>query len=762
MRIALVAFSGVRAFDQELMDLGLTFPGVLERSTQVARLPSLGLLTLAGMTPREHTVDYLDIQDLDIDALPSGYDLVALSSLTAQIPLAYAIADRFRGLGAKVVLGGLHVTALWKEALAHADAVVIGEGEPVWLDLVHDATRGALKSVYDARSRPFDFNHSPMPAFELLDFDKYNRITIQTSRGCPHSCSFCASSILLSPKYKQKPVERVLAEIDAVCALWRRPFIELADDNSFINRKYWDRLLPELEKRRVRWFTESDISIGNDPEFLDALRRAGCKEILIGLESDKLEELEGIETRNDWKLKQQHTYLENIARIQGAGIRVNGCFIFGIDGQTPSVFERVYNFSKQASLFDVQLTMLTPFPGTPLLQQMRDEGRMTHDGQWERFTLFDLNFEPRGMTATELREGFRDLVVRMYDPSFQRERRAGFKFERRRNNQVGQSVDSHGRNQDVERASQAMAIAAPTLHLLKESSTTMKVETESSTSRPQFDRAKALRCLGQLKQDLAPLREELLAHRIYQEVNTVERLQTFMEHHVFAVWDFMSIVKRLQRGLTCTTTPWTPPEHPVVSRFINDVVLTEESDVGPDGEPLSHLEIYLRAMEEVGATTTAIDDVLHAAREGETGQRILSLHRVPQSARDFSLKTFDLVDNGALVQAAAVFSCGREDIIPEMFEEFLGASEKRLQHARYFRYYLERHIHLDAEEHGPMAEEMLIALAKDAPDQWRLATTAAADALRARLCLWDSLMLQFEMRSPRRQRRLPVVETLAS
>ena len=327
MRIALVAFSGVRAFDQELMDLGLTFPGVLERSTHVARLPSLGLITLAGMTPVEHRVDYLDVQDLDLDVLPRGYDLVAFSSLTAQIPLAYSLADKFRALGSKVVMGGLHVTALWEEAMAHADAVVIGEGEPVWVQLVDDAARGQLQAVYDARATPFNFEHSPMPAFSLLDFDKYNRITIKTSRGCPHSCSFCASSILLSPKYKQKPIPRVLAEIDAICELWRRPFIELADDNSFINRKYWDKLLPELEKRRVRWFTESDISIGNDPEFLDALRRAGCKEILIGLESDKLGELEGLETRNDWKLKQQHTYLENIERIQAAGIRVNGCFI---------------------------------------------------------------------------------------------------------------------------------------------------------------------------------------------------------------------------------------------------------------------------------------------------------------------------------------------------------------------------------------------------------------------------------------------------
>lgn len=766
MRIAMVAFSGVRAFNQELMDLGLTFPGVLERSTQVARLPSLGLLTLAGMTPKEHSVDYLDVQDLDLNALPGGYDLVALSSLTAQIPLAYKLADTFRAMGSKVVLGGLHVTALPDEAAAHADAVVIGEGEPVWNDVVADAAAGCLKRFYDARKTPFHFSQSPMPAFELLDYDRYNRITIQTSRGCPHSCSFCASSILLSPKYKQKPIERVLEEIDYVCELWRRPFIELADDNSFINRKYWDKLLPELEKRRIRWFTESDISIGNDPEFLDALRRAGCKEVLIGLESDKLDELEGLETRNDWKLKQQHTYLENIERIQSAGIRVNGCFIFGIDGQTPAVFDRVYAFSEAAQLFDVQLTLLTPFPGTPLLDAFRKAGRMTHDGEWERFTLFDLNFEPRGMTREELTNGFRDLVVKMYDPDFQRRRRAGFKFERRRQKKVGGKTEPTKTNVPKK----TLQLVAPNLPPIVDQHAAERsvASVPASSSRAVLDetnRNQALRKLAQLKQDIHPLREELLAHPMYRAVNSVETLRTFMEHHVFAVWDFMSIVKRLQQGLTCVTTPWRPPANPMLSRFLNDVVLTEESDVGPSGEPMSHLEIYTRAMGEIGAETSPIHALLRSLDKANVTDALTSC-RGPAPAIRFSSQTFELVNHGALVEVAAVFSCGREDIIPEMFEELLGASENKLQHATHFRYYLERHIHLDAEEHGPMAEEMLLSLAGNAPALWERATRAASASLRSRLELWDAVCVAIgalppARRQPRRK-QLPVLQAHAS
>ena len=276
MRIGLIAMSGIRACDEELLRLGLTLPGFVERSKTIASLPSLGLLTLAGMTPAEHTCHYLEIDDIrKLDALPEPFDLVAISSFSAQMAEGYELADRYRAIGIPVVLGGLHVTALPEEAARHADAVVVGEGESVWPEILDDAATGRLKLLYRGDGR-FDLADAPMPAFHLLDLKKYNRLTVQASRGCPLHCEFCASSILLTSRYKQKPVGRVLAEIDRICELWRRPFLEFADDNAFVNKGYWKELLLELKTRPVRWFAETDLSVHEDEELLALLRESGC------------------------------------------------------------------------------------------------------------------------------------------------------------------------------------------------------------------------------------------------------------------------------------------------------------------------------------------------------------------------------------------------------------------------------------------------------------------------------------------------------
>ncbi len=285
MRIGLIAMSGIRVCDAELLRLGLTLPGFVERSRTIASLPSLGLLTLAGMTGSEHAVEYIEVEDLrQVTALPDGFDLVALSSFSAQISEAYELADRLRATGIPVVIGGLHATSLPAEAGSHADAVVVGEGEPVWLDVVRDAARGALRPVYRSERR-FDLARAPMPAFHLLDPARYNRLTVQASRGCPFRCEFCASSILLTPRYAQKPVDLVLAEIDRIREIWSRPFLEFADDNALIDKVYWKRLLERLRSRRVHWFAETDLSVHEDEGTLDLMRASGCSEVLIGLES---------------------------------------------------------------------------------------------------------------------------------------------------------------------------------------------------------------------------------------------------------------------------------------------------------------------------------------------------------------------------------------------------------------------------------------------------------------------------------------------
>jgi len=428
MKIGMIAMSGIRACDTKLLELGLTLPGFVERSKTIASLPSLGLLTLAGMTPDEHDVHYVEIPDLNSagDEL-EPFDLVAISSYSAQIDEAYALAERYRATGTPVVMGGTHVTASPDEALEHCSAVVIGEGEAAWPDVLEDASRGELKPRYGSHDSGFDLADAPMPAYELLDISKYNRLTVQTSRGCPHNCEFCAGSNLISSCYKQKPVEKVLAEVDRICELWEHPFIEFADDNSFVNRAYWRELLPQLKQRRVKWFTETDISVAKDPELLTMMRDAGCAQVLIGLESPTKEPLDHLEQQANWKHDQFAEYKESIRVIQSHGITVNGCFIIGLDGQTTSVFEQVYDFVREAELYEVQITILTPFPGTPLYSRLARSGRLIEPTNWKKCTLFDVNYRPLGMAAEELRGGFHGLAMKLYSDAFTQWRRDTFK-----------------------------------------------------------------------------------------------------------------------------------------------------------------------------------------------------------------------------------------------------------------------------------------------------------------------------------------------
>jgi radical SAM superfamily enzyme YgiQ (UPF0313 family) len=433
MNLAFIAMSGIRACDTELLELGLTLPGFVERSKQIASLPSLGLLTLAGMTPKHHHIDYIEIPDLnaETDTLAS-YDLVAISSFSAQINEAYELARRYRAIGVPVVMGGTHVTALPHEAQKYCTSVILGEGETVWLDVLADAENHELKLIYDARKLDYDLSEAPMPAFELLDISKYNRITVQTSRGCPHHCEFCAGSNLICSHYKQKPADKVLAEIDHICKIWPHPFIEFADDNSFINRAYWKQLLPELAKRNIKWFTETDLSVAEDPELLTLMRASGCAQVLIGLESPTLDPLNGLELNTNWKQNRFARYKESIKTIQSHGITVNGCFIVGLDGQTTSVFDDIYAFVRETELYEVQITILTPFPGTPLYERLKQTNRLIEPTNRKKCTLFDLNFRPQNMTQEELRRGFHQLAMKLYSDEFTKWRRATFKKKLRR------------------------------------------------------------------------------------------------------------------------------------------------------------------------------------------------------------------------------------------------------------------------------------------------------------------------------------------
>lgn len=428
-RIGFIAMSGVRAHNPELTQLGLTLPGFVDRNRIIASLPSLGLLTLAGLTPERFAVEYCEIADLrQRDQLPTHFDLVAISTFTAQFYEACDVADFYRARGIPVVMGGITVSALAEQAGQYCTSVVIGEGEPLWPEVLADFERGQLKPRYvqEAGGR-FDLREAPMPRFDLLDPAKYNRITVQTSRGCPHRCEFCASSILLTPHYKVKPVEKIMAEIHAIKRIWPRPFIEFADDNSFVNREHSKRLLRALAPEKLRWFTEADIRVAEDDELLGLMRDSGCQQVLIGLESPRRASLDGIELHGNWKARQQERYAAAIAKIQSYGITVNGCFILGLDGDTPDVFGDVLRFVRDAGLYEVQVTLQTPFPGTPLYERLLKEGRILQPGAWDLCTLFDINFQPKNMTAAELQAGFLGLVKALYSAEETQWRRREFK-----------------------------------------------------------------------------------------------------------------------------------------------------------------------------------------------------------------------------------------------------------------------------------------------------------------------------------------------
>jgi radical SAM superfamily enzyme YgiQ (UPF0313 family) len=276
-----------------------------------------------------------------------------------------------------------------------------------------------------------------MPRFDLLDPDKYNRITVQTSRGCPHRCEFCASSILLTSRYKLKPVAKVMAEIREIKKIWPRPFIEFADDNSFVHREHYKELLRALARERVRWFTEADVRVAEDGELLGLMRDSGCQQVLIGLESPRRANLDGIELKNNWKARQTDSYKEAIAKIQSYGITVNGCFILGLDADTPEVFGDVLGFVRGSGLYEVQVTFLTAFPGTPLYARLKQEGRIIRDKAWELCTLFDINITPKNMSVTELQNGFLGLVKQLYSAEETNQRRRQFRQRLKTSSNLG-------------------------------------------------------------------------------------------------------------------------------------------------------------------------------------------------------------------------------------------------------------------------------------------------------------------------------------
>jgi hypothetical protein len=246
--------------------------------------------------------------------------------------------------------------------------------------------------------------------------------------------------------------------------------------------------------------------------------------------------------------------------------------------------------------------------------------------------------------------------------------------------------------------------------------------------------------IQELQAQLRPARQRMVEHSLYRTIQSLDELRVFMEYHVFAVWDFMSLLKALQRDLTCTTLPWVPKGNPATRRLINDIVLEEETDLDPEGQPTSHFELYLRAMQECGADTAPVQRLLAALAQGESLPAALAAAQAPAAVQDFVNHTFAVIAAGQPHAVAAAFTFGREDVIPDMFRNLVADLGQRFPgQLSTFIYYLNRHIELDEDHHAPLAHQMVRDLCGTDAQRWQQAAEVAAQGMAARVRLWDGI-----------------------
>jgi len=368
------------------------------------RFPPVNLTLLAAMTPEEWEVSIVDenVDDVDFEA---DVDLVGITTMTATAPRAYAIADRFRARGVKVVMGGMHASAMPQEALQHADAVVVGEAEGCWHKVLEDFKRREMRGIYRSERFP-DLAGLPIPRRDLLRKKAYlTTNTIQTARGCPFGCSFCAVSYFFGRKYRMRPVKEVIAEIEAMGS----KFVGFLDDNIAGDRRYAKELFQALASEGIMWAGQASTTIARDRELLKLAQKSGCKGLFVGFESISEDSLGEVGKR----FNRVEEYREVIKRFHDHGIVVEGAFIFGFDHDDLGVFERTLEFAKKSGLDLAQFGILTPLPGTPLRARLEREGRIISN-DWSKYNIGHAVFRPKNMTPEQLEEGTQWAWLQFY------------------------------------------------------------------------------------------------------------------------------------------------------------------------------------------------------------------------------------------------------------------------------------------------------------------------------------------------------------
>ena len=356
----------------------------------------LNLPTIAALTPKDWDVEILDarVRPVDYDA---KVDLVGITGFTAEMPSAYSIADNFRKKSVKVVMGGVHVSAVPDEALKHADAVVIGEAELVWEKLLADFQRGELKQKYKA-DHLCDMKNMAIPRRELLDRSMYSGFyTLQATRGCPFNCDYCAVTAFFGHEFRVRPVDEVIEEIKGFD---KREFFFM-DDNIVGRPKYAKELFRKLIPLKVTWGSQASITMAKDPELLELYAKSGGKYAFIGFESLSQKNLEKM--HKGWNSAKD--YKEAIRKIHGAGINIVGSFVFGLDEDDTSVFKTTFDFLMETNMAAAQFHILTPLPGTVTYGILEKEGRII-DRDWAKYHTGEVVFQPKGMTAGQLQNGY--------------------------------------------------------------------------------------------------------------------------------------------------------------------------------------------------------------------------------------------------------------------------------------------------------------------------------------------------------------------
>lgn len=391
---------------------------VHRRDGGVFKPAQLTMPYLAACTPPRFEVEILDemTQPLNVDAIDG--DVVGLTAVTPFAPRAYAIANALRKRGKTVIMGGPHASALPSEALRHVDAVVAGEGDRLWPQALDDWQRGQLRRIY-RNGAPVPLEGIPRPRWDLTDASRYIvPQVVQASRGCPFTCDFCSLRTVF-PGYRTRPVADVVREVEQIpgrdVVFW--------DDNIVGDPRWAKELFRALAPLGKRWYSQATITIARSRELVRLAAHAGCAGLFIGLESFGIESLKGTSKG----FNRVERYRDDIKLLADHGIAVMSGLIFGFDEDTHDTFRRTLDGAIDIGLTGVACSILTPYPGTPLFDRMRAEGRLrTLD--WSRYTSDEVVFEPRSLTREELVAGhhFVGRSFHTYGSMWRRWRRTGF------------------------------------------------------------------------------------------------------------------------------------------------------------------------------------------------------------------------------------------------------------------------------------------------------------------------------------------------